>query len=160
MIISWSIHVAANGIFHSFLYLSNIPLWVSLVAQTVKNLAAIRETRVWSLGWENPLNEGMEIHCCILAWKILMDSGDWQATVHEVTKSRIQLRNEAQHSTIFHCVYVSHLLYPFIGQLTFGCFHVLSIVNSVSVITGVQVSMFFSGYMPRSGIVGSHRGCF
>ena len=61
----------------------------------------------------------MEIHCCILAWKIPMDRGDWQATVHEVTKSRIQLSNEAQHNTIFHCIYVSHLLYPFICQLTF-----------------------------------------
>ena len=40
-----------------------------------------------------------------------------------------------------------------------GCFHALAIVNSVAVNTGVHVSfgnMVFSGYLPRSGIVGSH----
>ena len=35
----------------------------------------------------------------ILAWRIPMDRGVWQATVHEVEKSRIQLRDSAQHST-------------------------------------------------------------
>ena len=42
-----------------------------------------------------------------------------------------------------------------------GSFHVLAIVNSATVNTGVQEyfrSMFFSGYMPRSGIVGSYGG--
>ena len=33
--------------------------WAPLVAQTLKNLPAMRETWVWSLGWENPLEEGM-----------------------------------------------------------------------------------------------------
>ena len=32
--------------------------WASLVAQLVKNLPAMRETWVWSLGWEDPLREG------------------------------------------------------------------------------------------------------
>ena len=34
----------------------------SLVAQTVLNLLLVQETRVWSLGWENPLEEGMAAH--------------------------------------------------------------------------------------------------
>ena len=42
----------------------------SLVAQTVKNLPAIQETWIQSLGWEDPLEEGMAIHCSILAWRI------------------------------------------------------------------------------------------
>ena len=42
----------------------------SLVAQTVKNLPAIQETQVWSLGREDPLEKGMAIHSNILAWKI------------------------------------------------------------------------------------------
>ena len=38
-----------------------------LVAQLVKNLPAIRETWVQSLGWEDPLEEGMATHSSILA---------------------------------------------------------------------------------------------
>ena len=42
----------------------------SLVAQTVKHLPAIRETRVRSLGWEDPLEKEMATHSSTLAWKI------------------------------------------------------------------------------------------
>ena len=42
----------------------------SLVAQIVKNLAAMWETLLWSLGWEDPLEKGMAIHSSILAWRI------------------------------------------------------------------------------------------
>ena len=41
----------------------------SLVAQTVKNLPAMQETRVWSLGQEDPLEKGMPTYCRILAWR-------------------------------------------------------------------------------------------
>ena len=44
--------------------------WASLVAQLVKNLPAVQETRVWSLGWEDPLEKEMATHSSILAWKI------------------------------------------------------------------------------------------
>ena len=53
-----------------------------------KNLPAMQETRVHSLGLENPLEKGMETDSSILAWRIPMDKGAWQATVHRVTKSR------------------------------------------------------------------------
>ena len=59
----------------------------SFMAQTVKNLPAIQENRVWSLGWEDPLKEGMATHSSILAWRIPMDRGAWQAIVHGVAKS-------------------------------------------------------------------------
>ena len=39
----------------------------SLVAQTVKRLPAVRETRVLSLGWEDPLEKGKATHASILA---------------------------------------------------------------------------------------------
>ena len=42
----------------------------SLMAQTVKNLPAMQETPVRSLGWEDPLEEGMTTHSSILAWRI------------------------------------------------------------------------------------------
>ena len=44
--------------------------WVSLVAETVKNLPAKQETWVQSPGWEDPLEEGMATHSSILAWRI------------------------------------------------------------------------------------------
>ena len=53
-----------------------------LVAQIVKNLPAMRETWIQSLGWEDPLEEGMATYSSILAWRILMDRGDWWAAVH------------------------------------------------------------------------------
>ena len=43
--------------------------WASLVAQMVKNLPAMLETWARSLGWENPLEEGMATHSSILAWR-------------------------------------------------------------------------------------------
>ena len=58
------------------------------VPQTVKNLPAVQETQVRSLGQEGPLEEGMATHSSILAWRIPLDRGAWQATVHEVAKSQ------------------------------------------------------------------------
>ena len=42
----------------------------SLVAQMVKNLPAMQETQVQSLGQEDPLQKGMATHSSILAWKV------------------------------------------------------------------------------------------
>ena len=44
--------------------------WTSLVAQLVKNLPAMRETWVQSLGWEDPLEKGKATHSSIPAWRI------------------------------------------------------------------------------------------
>ena len=44
--------------------------WTSLVAQMVKNLPSMWETWVQSLGWEDPLEEGMATHTSILVWRI------------------------------------------------------------------------------------------
>ena len=56
------------------------------VAQMVKNPPTMWETLVRSLGWEYPLEEGMATHSSILAWRILVDRGAWQTTVHGVTE--------------------------------------------------------------------------
>ena len=58
--------------------LSLLPLIISrasLVAQMVRTLSAMRETRVRSLGWEEPLEEEMTTHSSILSWRIPMDTG-------------------------------------------------------------------------------------
>ena len=65
---------------------------MTLVAQTVKNLPAMRETWVRTMGWEYPLEEGTETHCSILAWRIPMDIV-WWAAVHGVEKSWTRLSN-------------------------------------------------------------------
>ena len=44
--------------------------WASVVAQLVKNLPAMRETWVQSLGWEDALEKGKATHTSILAWRI------------------------------------------------------------------------------------------
>ena len=52
------------------------------MAQLVKNPSAMWETWVQSLGWEDPLEEGIATHSSVLAWRTLMDRGAWQATIH------------------------------------------------------------------------------
>ena len=57
------------------------------MAQTVKNLPAMRETQVQSLGQEDPLEKGMATHSSILAWRIPLERGAWWDTVHGVAES-------------------------------------------------------------------------
>ena len=40
------------------------------MAQVIKNLSAIQETQVQSLGWEDPLEKGMATHSRVLVWRI------------------------------------------------------------------------------------------
>ena len=56
--------------------------WTSLLAQLVKNLPAMQETWVRSLGWEDPLEKGTAAHSSVLAWRI-----PW-TVVRGVTKSQ------------------------------------------------------------------------
>ena len=70
--------------------------WASLVALIVKNLPAMKETWVRSLGWEDPLEEGMATYSSILVWRIPMDRGVWWATFHRVTRVK-QLKFNTQY---------------------------------------------------------------
>ena len=45
-------------------------MWASLVVQLGKNPPAMRETWVWSLGWEDPLEKQKATHSSLLAWRI------------------------------------------------------------------------------------------
>ena len=53
----------------------------------MKNSLAMWETWVRSLGWEDPLEEGMATHSSILDWRVPMDGDAWKTTVHRVTES-------------------------------------------------------------------------
>ena len=54
----------------------------------IKNPPATWKTQVQSLGWEDPLEEGIATHSSILAWRIPKDRGAWWARVHRVAKSQ------------------------------------------------------------------------
>ena len=70
------------------------------MTQMVKNPPAMWETWVGSLGWEDPLEEGMAIHSSILAWRILEDPGWRILAVHGVAKSdKAERLSPSQHST-------------------------------------------------------------
>ena len=60
------------------------------MAQMVKNLST-------SLGWEDPLEEGMATSS-ILVWRIPVDRGAWWATVHGVARSQTAEQPSTQHS--------------------------------------------------------------
>ena len=53
----------------------------------VRNLSAMQEIWAQSLGWADPLEEGLATHSSILAWRIPMDRGAWRATVPGVAES-------------------------------------------------------------------------
>ena len=63
----------------------------SLTAQLVKNQPAVQETRVRSLGQEDPLEKEMATHSQYPCLENLMDRGVWWAAVHGVAKSQAQL---------------------------------------------------------------------
>ena len=88
MILGWG-RTSEEGIGYPLQY-----SWASLVAQLGKNLPAMRETWVQSLGWEDPLEKGKATHSSILAWRI-----SWTVCiVHGVTKSQMQLSDFHFHS--------------------------------------------------------------
>ena len=59
----------------------------------VKSLPATWDTRVQSLGREDPLKKGMATHSSIVAWRIPIDREAWWTTAHMVTMSWTQLSN-------------------------------------------------------------------
>ena len=66
-----TVFIKAVTIFSFSFFVKTRPFsWTSLVAQTVKGLPTMQETRFQSLGREEPLGKEMETHCSILAWKI------------------------------------------------------------------------------------------
>jgi len=93
----------------------------SLVTQMVKNPPAVQETWVWSLGWEDPLEEGRATHSSILAWRIPMDRGalagycpcvckesdmtEWLSTEHSTWLSTSHLTFSACFPARFFCEY-------------------------------------------------------
>ena len=74
----------------------------SLVAQMVRSRPAVRETWVPSLGWEDPLEEGMDTHSSVLVWRIpwseepgrLQPMGSQRVGHHLATFSSLHIRHK------------------------------------------------------------------
>ena len=66
---------------------------ISLVAQRLKHLPGMQETRVWFLGWEDPLEKEMATHSSILAWRIPWTEEPGRFLVHGGRKSQPWLSN-------------------------------------------------------------------
>ena len=78
---------------------------VSLVAQRVKNLPAVQETWVQSLGWEDPLEKGIATLSSVLVWRIPWT--EEPGGVHRVTKSDWATNHE---HCLGSCLYINHVL--------------------------------------------------
>ena len=78
----WNFFFACQRSFTAFLSQLFITKWASLVVQTVKNLPAMQENQVQSLGGKTPLEKGMTTHSGILAWRIpwTEELGELQST--------------------------------------------------------------------------------
>ena len=77
--------------------------WASLVAQLVKNLPAMQETRVWSLGWEDLLEKEKATRSSILAWRI-----PWTIQSHAAMKLKDACSLEEKLWSTFSSVQFSH----------------------------------------------------
>ena len=91
--------------------LNAFPTFGSIVAQLLKNPPAMRETWLQSLGWEDPLEEGMATHSSILAWRISMDRGAWQDTVHGITELEMTEQLSTAHIHLYKQLIHRILLY-------------------------------------------------
>ena len=79
------------------------------MAQLVKNLPAMQETWVRSLGWEGPLEKGKAPHSCILAWRIPWTEEPGGATVHGVAKNWTRLRDTfIRHSIVYMLLFIDY----------------------------------------------------
>ena len=147
-----------------------LSLGASLVARLVKNLPAMQETRVWSLGQEDPLEKGMASPSSTLAWRIpwtedLVGHSPWDCKESDTTvrltflsflslstmSSRfmyvaacIRTSNPFKGWIIFHCVYRPHFVYPFICWWTSGSFAPLAVVNSAAMNISESLQFLFT----------------
>ena len=99
---------------HLFVY----ALWETgtfLVAQMVKNLPAMQETRVWSLGQEDPLDKGMATHSSIVTWSTL-----WTEELGGLQSMGLQRVGHDWATNTFISLFKKHFFFNFIYLFIFG----------------------------------------
>ena len=80
------------------------------MAQRIKCLAAVQETQVRSLSWEDPLEKEMATQSSILAWRIPWTEEPERAIVHGIAKSRTRLNDI---TSLHFTIYCNHLFSHF-----------------------------------------------
>ena len=141
------------ALFHPFSWLSNIPLCASLVAQMVKNLPAMWDTWVQSLGWEDTLEEVMSTLASVLAWRIPMNRGTLAGYSPWCHKESDMTERLSTHTILLYIwINMTYQLFfihsPVKRNLVY--FHILAVVNSIAVKTGVHITfqaIFFFRYL-------------
>ena len=93
--------------------------WASLVAQLVKNLPAVREPWVQSLGWEDPLEKGTATHSSILAWRIPWTEEPGDAK-NQTRLNNLTTQHQATHRINHHVSVVQHSKNVFLVALSFA----------------------------------------
>jgi len=102
-------------VFPTVLDLIMVLTWIMLitkVAQWVNNLPAMQEmqeTKVWSLGREDPLEEGMATHSSILAWRMPWTEGPGRLSYIMVAKSRTRLKWPSTHPHMLAIIDMEHI---------------------------------------------------
>ena len=136
--------------------------WISLVAQLLKNLPAVWETWVQSLGWEDPLEKGKATHSSILAWRI-----SW--TIQSVQSMGCKESDRTEWLSL-HFIRLSYIILKFIYQNSYAairiplCMHACSVMsdslwphglyspwNSPGQNTGVGSLSLLQGIFPTQG---------
>ena len=69
--------------------------WASLVAQLPENPPAMWETRIQSLGWDDPLEKGTATHSSILAWRIWFLYSPWDHKESDTTEHLFKKKNNS-----------------------------------------------------------------
>ena len=114
---SFSLSLSLSLFLYIYIYIES-----SLVAQTVKRLPTMQETRVRSLGWEDPLEKEMATHSSILAWKI-----PWTEEPGRLQSTGLQSRTQLSDFTSL-CLIVSTLRDPMDCSLPGSSVHKDSLV--------------------------------
>ena len=99
-------------------------IWASLMPQMIKNLPAMRETWVWSLGWEDPIQKRTATHSSILVWRI-----PWTAKVGRLRSMGLQrvghnwvTFTDHWYVYVYMYAYIFWLNWGFIWDKAFLCF--------------------------------------